>query len=241
MRAPGGALRVALRLRAAGRREASADAKDELAAHLAAMRACARRHRWDQALALLRRRHAACGAGVAASSAGAPSGSPTFVAMLASHVTSAARLERLKQCLASVAAQRGGPPLALLASISAGTPGLLDGVRQAVRMFEAGPAAASGLRVHALLHSGRRPQFVHLAALEPPLRRLAAGEALAPVLEAEAGSEAREGETADWVDDADVERLWLLFTDDDDLWHPSRTEVFRQAATAYPSPCHCTR
>lgn len=145
-----------------------------------------------------------------------------LVALLACHTTSGVRLAQVRQCLASIAAQAGKPPLALLASISAESLELLEQVRAEFDRFQV--AIAGRVLVRAHFHARRRHQFQHFEALAEPLRQLARELVQGSSL----NNTAVDANMDDWVDEEGVDAFWLLFTDDDDIWHPCRTLIFRR-------------
>lgn len=192
-------------------------------AHVLAMESCSRCQRWDVTLTLLHMRHrlsrdwSADHEDAALADAEAWTGSGQMVVFLASHIDCERRLFQLQQCLESITGQAPAKPLAVLASVSAADADLLV---RAMGALEAFNSSSPEVYVHVLPQQSRRSQFSHFAALVPLVQQLPQllREALAP-------SRAR----LELAETCIVDDVWLLFTDDDDIWHPCRTLVFEQA------------
>ena len=117
------------------------------------------------------------------------------VCLLATHISSAKRIDSLRHCLLSIAAQSTAP--ALYISWSAATRELEDRVKALLR--------ESGMPVtQPFFHAKPLAQFEHYRFLATQLR------------ETEKSMEATHG----------LSHTWVLFSDDDDVWHPQRLHYY---------------
>ena len=134
----------------------------------------------------------------------APKDGCCLCALLASHISSRRRLEFLKLCLDSIAAQSEPPEALYLSwyaeeSLAAEALSMLRGVRLPCRFRHC-------------RQSRRLSQYCHLR------EALAAHDVEAP------------------RDPAGAAASWLIFSDDDDLWHPDRARVSRRACARASLP-----
>jgi hypothetical protein len=141
---------------------------------------------------------------------------PQLLLFVACHCSSTERLRKLQRTVRSVLAQRAGSLTRVLVSWSAANEPLRAAVRLALQLLAADSAG--------LLLAFERPsspsQFEHLASLLPEARRLVGG--------------------ADGSTDAHGHPIeaWVMFTDDDDLLHPSRCAAYLSAIRAAPEEAH---
>lgn len=211
----------------------AAAATASFAASVTAMGACARRRRWDQALLCLRKRHAEFPPCPIMKSAEVNSvhqladvlrlsdkvllGTVPLVVLLASNVNSVTHLQRLRCCLASITAQFPTKPMLVLASVSAEAPELMQEVELEFAEFDA--SNDQQMKVHAIFHSHRRSQFSHFAALVPVLQRVTTGD----------GQKSKAQFARNQQSLGTIDSLWLMFTGDEDIWHPRRTHMCQKA------------
>eukprot|EP00746_Dinoflagellata_sp_MGD_P121926 gnl/MRDRNA2_/MRDRNA2_56960_c0_seq1.p1 gnl/MRDRNA2_/MRDRNA2_56960_c0~~gnl/MRDRNA2_/MRDRNA2_56960_c0_seq1.p1 ORF type:complete len:1285 (+),score=247.53 gnl/MRDRNA2_/MRDRNA2_56960_c0_seq1:89-3943(+) len=187
---------------------------EEFAAYVAAIRQCSRNAERYEALSLLSKRQSTC-------QQPKPLEAPKLVVLLGSHLTKEERLVNMQQLLSSLGKQE--EPAVVFASISAATPELLEGAQQAFADFE-DRMAAQGTTVHAEFRSIKTSQFMHYASLVEPLRKFAQGLDPSDKSSDERGEEWDEEEYEEYV-----ASVWVLMTDDDDLWHPCRSFIFSEA------------
>lgn len=134
-----------------------------------------------------------------------------------------ARVKRMSQLMNSIAAQVH-PLTAFMASISSETKKLMKGARNVFEKLEE-DVSKQGMIVHVTYQTTRLTQFEHYASLMEPVRKLAHS------LKSPGGQKTKgesNGATM-YHDDKENSNIWLLFTDDDDLWHPFRILVYSQA------------
>ncbi|CAE8630415.1 unnamed protein product, partial [Polarella glacialis] len=132
---------------------------------------------------------------------------PRLIGLLAAHFAASdhARVDRLRRLLGSVQEQTHRVPL-LMSWSAEDSDGLQDGAGARAQEVLA-EFEASGV-VHAMPRlRGRRSQFQHYARLRETLRRNI--------------------RTPD-------EKPWVMFSDDDDLWHPRRAEEYLIAIQERP-------
>lgn len=127
---------------------------------------------------------------------------PCIVALLACHVSSQQRLDYLLHCLRSVAAQQEQLPDVLYLSWSAQSAELMSSATTALATMQ--------LPFRLVLLPQRQPQ------------RLSQYEHLSHALAGAERESTRRRAAA----------TWLVFSDDDDLWHPRRTSLVRLACAA---------
>jgi len=161
-----------------------------------------------------------------------PRGSVVIVALMAAHISRSTRAERLRRTLDSVRRQQlysfgdkswGGEELVVGLSWSASTPELAATVRETVKEFvsernrlSSGVHGVPPLTV-AVEQSTRHSQFQHLRAA------LACVES---ALRDRWASSSREEQ---------AERsLWVVFGDDDDIWHPRRIQEYARSIKSHP-------
>ena len=130
-----------------------------------------------------------------------------LVALCASHIDSPKRLRRLGQMLDSWMAQAGGSvPMYLAISCNAGMMEAVQGfLQERVAMTK-----APKFTFHALMATSKMAQFMQYKDLCEYI-----GEKYA---------EKGKG--------ISVDRIWVMFTDDDDIWHPFRVMGYRELLVA---------
>lgn len=137
----------------------------------------------------------------------ADSRSCTLVAMLATHISSQARLFNFGQCIKSIA-QSSRLPQIVAVSFSAATEELGKLTAQVIKQLEA--SLEGEAVVLSKMHAEPRSQFEHFHCLEQELEELGA----------RFPGPGQMGES--------IASSWVIFSDDDDLWHPHRSAVYAQ-------------